>query len=156
MTITEKLKKLKITLPPPPVPVAAYVPAVTAGDLVFISGTLPMKEGKLLYAGKLGQEVTLEQGSECARQAVLNALATLQKQIGDLDRVKQIVRLGGFVASAEGFTQQAQVLNGASLLLGEIFEERGKHVRAAVGAAELPLNAPVEIELIVQIRDKTG
>ncbi|MHB8483624.1 MAG: RidA family protein [Nitrospiria bacterium] len=151
MIIHEKLKTMKIVLPPPPLPVAAYVPAVTIGDLVFISGTLPMREGKLLYTGKLGKELTVEQGVECARLATLNALATLQRQIGDLDRVKQIVRLAGFVASAEGFIQQPQVLNGASLLLVELFEEKGKHARAAVGAAELPLNAPVEIELIVQI-----
>lgn len=151
MSIHDKLKKMNISLPPPPIPVAAYVPAVTAGDLVFISGTLPMKEGKLLFTGKLGKDLTVEQGVECARQAALNALATLQKQIGDLSRVKQIVRLTGFVASSEGFNQQPQVLNGASLLLGELFEEKGKHARAAVGAAELPLNAPVEIELIVQI-----
>ena len=151
MSIHDKLKKMNITLPPPPTPVAAYVPAVTAGDLVFISGTLPMKEGKLLFTGKLGKDLTVEQGVECARQAALNALATLQKQVGDLSRVKQIVRLTGFVASSEGFNQQPQVLNGASLLLGELFEEKGRHARSAVGAAELPLNAPVEIELIVQI-----
>ena len=142
---------MKIILPPPQAPVAAYVPAVTTGDLVYISGTLPMQEGKLLYTGKLGKELTVEQGVECARWAILNALATLQRQIGDLDRVRQIVRLAGFIASAEGFIQQPQVLNGASLLLVELFGEKGKHVRTAVGAAELPLNAPVEVELIVQI-----
>ncbi len=151
MSINDKLKKMEISLPPPPTPLGAYVPAVTAGDLVFISGTLPMKEGKLLFTGKLGKDLTVEQGVECARQAALNILAALQKQIGDLSRVKQIVRLTGFVASSEGFNQQPQVLNGASLLLAELFEEKGKHARAAVGAAELPLNAPVEIELIVQI-----
>ncbi len=151
MSISEKLKKMNIVLPPPPAPVAAYVPAVTVGDLVFVSGMLPLRDGKLIYQGKLGREVTVEQGVECARVAVLNALAVLQKQIGDLDRIRQIVRLGGFIASAEGFIQQPQVLNGASLLLVEIFEEKGKHARAAVGAAELPLNAPVEIEMIVQI-----
>lgn len=151
MSISEKLKKMNIVLPPPPAPVAAYVPAVTAGDLVFVSGMLPLRDGKLIYQGKLGREVTVEQGVECARVAVLNALAVLQQQIGNLDRIKQVVRLGGFIASDEGFTGQPQVLNGASLLMVEIFEEKGKHARAAVGAAELPLNAPVEIEMIVQI-----
>jgi enamine deaminase RidA (YjgF/YER057c/UK114 family) len=151
MRISEKLKELNIVLPDPPAPVAAYIPAVRAGELLFISGTLPMKEGKLLYAGKVGKEVTVDQAVECSRQALLNALAIIKKEIGELDRVKQIVRLGGFVASSEGFTQQPQVLNGASLLLVDIFGEKGKHARAAVGAAELPLNAPVEIELIVQI-----
>ncbi len=151
MKISEKLKELKIVLPEPPAPVAAYIPAVRVGELLFISGTLPMKEGKLLYSGKLGKEVTVDQGVECSRQALLNALAIIKKEIGELDRVRQIVRLGGFVASSEGFTQQPQVLNGASLLLVDIFGEKGKHARAAVGAAELPLNAPVEIELIVQV-----
>jgi enamine deaminase RidA (YjgF/YER057c/UK114 family) len=151
ISIREKLENMNIVLPAPPAPVAAYAPAVTAGDLVFVSGMLPIRDGKLIFQGKLGKEVAMEQGIECARVAVLNALAVLQKQIGNLDRIKQIVRLGGFIASAEGFIQQPQVLNGASLLLVEIFEEKGKHARAAVGAAELPLNAPVEIEMIVQI-----
>jgi enamine deaminase RidA (YjgF/YER057c/UK114 family) len=151
MTIDEKLSELKIILPEPPAPLAAYIPAVQAGDLIFISGTLPLIGGKLLFSGKVGNEVTLDQGIECSRQALLNSLAILKREIGQLDRVKQIVRLGGFVASSEGFTQQPQVLNGASLLLVEIFGDKGKHARAAVGAAELPLNAPVEIELIVQI-----
>jgi enamine deaminase RidA (YjgF/YER057c/UK114 family) len=151
MTIDEKLSELKIILPEPPAPLAAYIPAVKAGDLIFVSGTLPLIGGKLLFSGKVGNEVTLAQGMECSRQALLNSLAILKREIGQLDRVKQIVRLGGFVASSEGFTQQPQVLNGASLLLVEIFGEKGKHARAAVGAAELPLNAPVEIELIVQV-----
>ncbi|MBI1823916.1 MAG: RidA family protein [Nitrospirae bacterium] len=151
MTIDEKLLKLNIILPVPPEPVAAYIPAVRMGDLVFLSGTLPLKEGKLLFQGKVGKEVNVEQGIACSRQALLNVLAILKREIGSLDEVKQFVRLGGFVASYEGFTQQPQVLNGASLLLVEIFGEKGKHARTAVGAAELPLNAPVEIELIVQI-----
>jgi enamine deaminase RidA (YjgF/YER057c/UK114 family) len=150
MKISEKLKELEIVLPEPPAPVATYIPAVRVGELLFISGTLPMKDGKLLYEGKVGKDVTIEQGVECSRQALLNALAIVKKEIGDLDRVRQVVRLGGFVASSEGFTRQPQVLNGASLLLVDIFGEKGKHTRAAVGAAELPLNAPVEIELIVQ------
>ena len=151
MRINEKLKELKIVLPEPPEPIGAYIPAVRVGELLFISGMLPIKEGKLLYSGKLGRGVTVEQGVECSRQALVNALAIVRREIGVLDKVKQIVRLGGFVASWEGFTQQPQVLNGASLLLVEIFGERGKHARAAVGAAELPLNSPVEIDLIVQV-----
>lgn len=151
MSVENRLKELNLVLPQAPAPLASYVPAVTAGKLVFVSGNLPMKEGKLLYSGKVGREVTLEQGVECARQTVLNALANLKNHLGDLNRINRIVRLGGFVASAEGFTQQPQVLNGASNLLVEIFGEKGKHARAAVGAAELPLNAPVEIELIVEV-----
>ena len=151
MRVDEQLKKMNLNLPDPPKPLAAYVPSVRSGNLLFISGTLPSREGKLIYSGKLGREVTVEQGIECARLALLNSLAIVKQEIGDLDQVKRIVRLGGFVASAEGFIQQPQVLNGASLLLNELFGDRGKHARAAVGAAELPLNAPVEIELVVEI-----
>jgi len=151
MKINDKIKEMNLFLPDPPSPVAAYIPALRVGDLVFISGTLPIVKGALLYSGKVGREVTIEQGIECARQALLNMLAILKAQIGELERVKQIVRLGGFIASVDGFTQQPQILNGASLLLVDLFGDRGKHVRTAVGAAELPLNAPVELEMIVQV-----
>ena len=150
MTVENKLMEMGLVLPQAPAPVASYVPAVTVGKLVFVSGTLPMKEGKLIFTGKVGREVTPEQGVEAARQTVLNALATLKNHLGDLEKIKRIIRLGGFVASSEGFTGQSQVLNGASNLLVALFGEKGKHARAAVGAAELPLNAPVEIELIVE------
>ncbi len=152
MTIESKLKELGITLPMAPKPVANYVPAVRAGELLFTSGVLPMKEGKLAYEGKLGKELTVEQGQEAARLAVLNALAVVKQEIGNLEKVLRVVRLTGHVASSPGFVQQPAVLNGASDLLVAIFGEAGRHTRAALGAAELPLNSPIELELIVQIR----
>jgi enamine deaminase RidA (YjgF/YER057c/UK114 family) len=152
MTIESKLKELRITLPIAPKPVANYVPAVRAGELIFTSGVLPMKEGKLAYEGKLGKELTVEQGQEAARLAVLNALAVVKQEIGNLEKVLRVVRLTGHVASSPGFVQQPAVLNGASDLLVAIFGEAGRHTRAALGAAELPLNSPIELELIVQIR----
>lgn len=152
MTIESKLKELGITLPMAPKPVANYVPAVRAGELLFTSGVLPMKEGKLAYEGKLGKELTVEQGQEAARLAVLNALAVVKQELGNLEEVLRVVRLTGHVASAPGFVQQPAVLNGASDLLVAIFGKAGRHTRAALGAAELPLNSPIELELIVQIR----
>ncbi|MBI3812132.1 MAG: RidA family protein [Nitrospirae bacterium] len=152
MTIESKLKELGIALPTAPKPVANYVPAVRAGELLFTSGVLPMKEGKPAFEGKLGKELTVELGQEAARLAVLNALSIVKQELGSLDKVARIVRLTGHVASAPGFTQQPAVLNGASDLLVAIFGEAGRHTRAALGAAELPLGSPIELELIVQIR----
>jgi enamine deaminase RidA (YjgF/YER057c/UK114 family) len=152
MTIESRLKELGITLPMAPMPVANYVPAVRAGELLFTSGVLPMKEGTLAYEGKLGKELTVEQGQKAARLAVLNALAVVKQEIGSMEKVVRIVRLTGHVASSSGFVQQPAVLNGASDLLVAIFGEAGRHTRAALGAAELPLNSPIELELIVQIR----
>ena len=152
MTIESRLKELGITLPGAPTPVANYVPAVRAGELLFTSGVLPMKEGTLAYEGKLGKELTVEQGQKAARLAVLNALAVVKQEIGTMEKVVRIVRLTGHVASSSGFIQQPAVLNGASDLLVAIFGEAGRHTRAALGAAELPLNSPIELELIVQVR----
>jgi enamine deaminase RidA (YjgF/YER057c/UK114 family) len=146
-----KLKDLAIELPAPPKPVATYVPAVQAGELLFVSGVLPVREGKLTVEGKLGRDLTVEQGYEAARVALLNALAIVKSQLGSLDRVRQVVRMVGHVASAEGFVQQPAVVNGASDLLVQVFGEAGKHARVAVGAAQLPLNAPVELELILHV-----
>ncbi|MDE3242342.1 MAG: RidA family protein [Nitrospirota bacterium] len=146
------LKELGLELPSPPTPVATYVPAVLAGDLLFVSGVLPVRDGRLVQAGKLGREVTVEQGYESARLAVLNALAIVRQELGTLDRVRRVVRLVGHVASAEGFVQQPAVVNGASDLLVKLFGDAGRHARVAVGAAQLPLNAPVELELILQVR----
>lgn len=154
MSFDEKLKQLGIVLPPPPKPVANYVPAVEAGDLLFLSGVLPFRDGALAWTGKLGRDLTVEQGYEAAKVSLLNGLAIVRSQLGTLDRVKQVVRLVGHVASAEGFRQQPAVINGASDLLVGLFGEAGRHARVAVGAAELPLNAPVELELIVQIRPR--
>jgi enamine deaminase RidA (YjgF/YER057c/UK114 family) len=147
----EKLRELGLTLPAPPKPVANYVPAVRVGDLLFLSGVLPSRDGQLIVTGKLGESLTVEQGMEAARVAVLNGLSIIRSQAGSLDRVKQIVKMVGYIASAPGFTDQPQVLNGASDLLMSVFGEAGRHARVAVGAAELPREAPVEIELIVQV-----
>jgi len=151
MSYEQKLTQLGITLPAPPKPVATYIPAVLAGELLFLSGVIPFRDGKLVFEGKLGRELTVEQGAEAAGIALLNALAIARHELGTLDRVKRIVRMTGHVASAEGFVQHPSVINGASDLLVKIFGEAGRHARVALGAAELPLNAPIEIELIIQV-----
>jgi len=152
LSFEHKLTQLGIELPSPPQPVATYVPAVQAGNLLFLSGVIPFRDGKLVLAGKLGADLTVEQGYEAARIALLNALAIVRKELGTLDRVKKVVRMVGHVASADGFVQQPAVVNGASDLLVKIFDDAGRHARVAVGAAELPLNAPVELEIILQVR----
>ncbi len=154
MTKTEKrLEELGIILPEAPRPVAAYQPSVRfAESLVYVSGQDCKKDGKLLYKGKLGSEVTVEQGKECARQAMCNCLAALKYSIGDLDQVKRIVKVLGFVASAPGFGEQPFVIDGASELLISLFGENGKHARAALGTNELPFGTPVEIEMIVELK----
>jgi enamine deaminase RidA (YjgF/YER057c/UK114 family) len=152
MSYEQQLANIGIILPVPPTPVATYIPAVLAGELLFLSGVIPFREGTLAFQGKLGRELTLEQGTQAARLCLINALAIIKQELGTLDRVRRIVRLSGHVASAEGFTQQPLVLNGASDLLVEVFGEAGRHARVALGAAELPLGAPVEIELVVQVK----
>lgn len=151
MAVEDRLRALGLELPPAPKPVASYVPAVRSGNLLFVSGILPMKDGKPAWTGKLGRELTVEQGAEAARLACLNALAVVKAELGSLDAVTRMVRLGGHVASAEGFTQQPAVVNGASDLLVAIFGDAGRHARLALGAAELPLGAAIELELIVEI-----
>jgi enamine deaminase RidA (YjgF/YER057c/UK114 family) len=151
MSFELKLKELHLDLPQPPQPLATYVPAVRAGDLLFLSGVLPMRDGQLAFSGKLGRDLTVEQGMEAARLALLNALAIAKQELGTLDRITRVVKVVGHVASAEGFVQQPQVLNGASDLLVEIFGEIGRHARVAVGAAELPRGASVEIEVIFSV-----
>jgi enamine deaminase RidA (YjgF/YER057c/UK114 family) len=145
------LRKLEINLPDPPVPLAAYVPAKQSGNLVFTAGQLPLFNGELICKGLLGQDVEIEEANKAARICTLNALAAIKGVVGDLDRIKQIVRVVGYVASVPTFTQQPAVVNGASELLLEIFGENGKHARSAVGMAVLPLNASVEIELTVEV-----
>lgn len=152
MSFERKLAELGLVLPAPPKPVATYIPAVLAGDLLFLSGVIPFRDGTLAFEGKLGRELTVEQGYEAARVTLLNALAIVRHELGTLDRVRKIVRLTGHVASADGFVQHPAVINGASDLLVKIFGEAGMHARVALGAAELPLNAPIEIELIVQVK----
>lgn len=151
MGYEENIKELGLVLPKPPKPVATYVLAVRAGDLLFLSGVLPMQQGQLAWSGKLGRELRVEQGSDAARVALLNALAIAKQELGTLDRIVRIVKVVGYVASADGFTDQPQVLNGASDLLVTIFGEAGRHARVAVGAVELPRGAAVEIELILQV-----
>lgn len=151
MSFELKLKQLGIELPTPPKPVATYIPAVQVGELLFLSGVIPFRDGQLVLVGKLGRDLSVEQGMEAARVALLNALAIVRNELGTLDRVKRVVRMVGHVASAEGFIQHPMVINGASDLLVQIFGEAGRHARVALGAAELPLNAPIELELILQV-----
>jgi enamine deaminase RidA (YjgF/YER057c/UK114 family) len=148
--IESRLAELGHPLPELAKPVAAYVPAVVSGNLVFTSGQLPFIEGKLPETGKLGASVSPDDAKNYARQAVLNALAAVKSAIGDLDRVKRVVKLVGFVASTPDFSGQPGVINGASEFLGEVFGEAGQHARSAVGVPVLPLDSPVELELIVE------
>jgi enamine deaminase RidA (YjgF/YER057c/UK114 family) len=147
----EKLIELGLKLPEVPQPVAAYVPAVRTGNLVYTSGQLPLRDGTLIATGKNGDTVSAEIAVECAQQCALNAVAAVKAEIGDLAAVKRIVKVVAFVASTPGFTGQPQVANGASELLGQIFGDAGKHARSAVGVPVLPLDAPVEVELIVEV-----
>jgi enamine deaminase RidA (YjgF/YER057c/UK114 family) len=149
---TERLAALGLTLPPVTAPVAAYVPAVRTGAYVYVSGQLPMTEGKLPATGKVGDAVSARDAAGMARTCALNALAAAAAAVGGLDGIRRIVKMTGFVASAPGFSGQPQVINGASELLIEVFGEDGRHARSAVGVAELPLNAPVEVELIAEVR----
>ncbi|MFF0770106.1 RidA family protein [Nonomuraea wenchangensis] len=151
MTPEEKLTELGLTLPEVVKPVAAYVPAVRTGNLVYTSGQVPIVDGKPAGTGKLGAEVSLEQGYEMARICALNALAALKAEVGDLSKIVRIVKVVVFVASEPSFTDQPKVGNGASDLLGEVLGEAGKHARSAVGVAALPLNVPVEVELIAEV-----
>ncbi|MBY6537232.1 RidA family protein [Rhodococcus sp. BP-349] len=150
MGVTEKLAELGLTLPPVVPPVASYVPAVRSGDHVFTSGQLPMVDGALTATGKVGAEVSAEDATAAARVCALNALAAVDALVG-IDSVVRIVKVVGFVASAPGFTGQPGVINGASNLLGELFGDAGIHARSAVGVAELPLGAAVEVEMIVEV-----
>jgi enamine deaminase RidA (YjgF/YER057c/UK114 family) len=149
---SERLAALGLTLPPVTPPVAAYVPAVRAGGFVYVSGQVPVVDGKLAGTGKVGGEVSASDAAGMARTCALNALAAAASVVGGLDGIRRIVKVTGFVASAPGFTGQPQVVNGASELFIEVFGEDGKHARSAVGVAELPLNVPVEVELIAEVR----
>jgi enamine deaminase RidA (YjgF/YER057c/UK114 family) len=149
--IEGRIKDLLMSLPDAPKPVAAYVPAKQSGNLVFTSGQLPIINNQLILTGLLGQSIEIEEASKAAQVCTLNALAAIKGVIGDLDRIKQIVKVVGYVASIPTFTQQSIVVNGASDLLVQIFGENGKHARSAIGMSSLPLNSPVEIELIVEI-----
>jgi enamine deaminase RidA (YjgF/YER057c/UK114 family) len=149
--IEDRLGELGLTLPEVVPPLAAYVPALRVGDLVWTSGQLPMVDGKLTVTGKVGAEVDPEDAAGLARTCALNALAAIKAEVGDLDGIARVVKVVGYVSSAPTFTGQPAVINGASHLLGEVFGDAGRHARSAVGVAVLPLDAPVEVELVVQI-----
>jgi enamine deaminase RidA (YjgF/YER057c/UK114 family) len=149
--IEERLAELGLELPPAAVPLASYVPVRVSGDQAFVAGQIPVEDGRVLSAGRLGADVSIEQGRDAARRCALQALAALRNALGSLDRVRGIVKLDVFVASAPGFTDHPKVANGASDLLVEVFGEEGRHARAAVGVTELPLGASVEVALVAQL-----
>jgi enamine deaminase RidA (YjgF/YER057c/UK114 family) len=149
--IEEKLKSLNITLPSPPKPVGAYVPVIKSEHIVYVSGQIPIKDGKLVFKGKVPSDQSLEQAQKAAKLCTINALAQLKSELGSLDKISKILRVSGFVNSVPDFTEQPKVINSASDLLFEIFGEKGKHSRIAVGVASLPLGATVEIDMIVEI-----
>jgi len=153
MDIYERLQEKRIVIPELRKPVASYVPAKVCNELIFSSGQTGAIRQKLKYIGKLGEDITIEQGKESARLAMLNCLAEIENVLGDLNKVEEIIKVTGYVASAEGFKEQPAVIEGASALLLEIFGEKGKHARSAIGAAELPFGAPVEVELIARIKE---
>lgn len=151
--VEQKLLEMGIVLPPSPEPRFTYVPCKRTGNLLYLSGQDCRINGELMYEGKVGSDLTIEQGQEAARQVIINCLAVLKGYLGDLDRVVQIVKLLGFVNSAPDFGDQPYVMNGASDLLVEVFGENGRHARSAIGTSDLPFHTPVEIEIIVEIRD---
>jgi enamine deaminase RidA (YjgF/YER057c/UK114 family) len=150
-TPEERLQELGVSLPAPVAPVAAYVPCVRTGSLVYVSGQVPMVDGKPSHLGHLGDDVDLEDGRAAARTCAVNVLAALKAELGELSRVRRVVKVTGFVASAPGFTDMPKVVNAASELFGEVFGDAGRHARAAVGVAALPLGVPVEVEAIVEV-----
>ncbi len=152
MRVEQELEKMGFVLPTPK-PVAAYIPAVRVGDLVFTAGQGPTLDGKAAFVGKLGREVTEEQGYKAAQLCIVNCLACVKSVIGDLDKIEQVVKLLGFVASVDGFARQPWVMNGASELLITLFGDKGKHARSAIGTNQLPMGIPVEVEMIVKVRD---
>jgi enamine deaminase RidA (YjgF/YER057c/UK114 family) len=151
MGIEDLLATLGLQLPPPPAPVASYIPVRLMGELAYVSAQIPMVDGQILHPGHLGDPVTVEQGQEAARQCALQALSALKEALGSLDRVRGIVQVMVFVASAPGFIEQPKVANGASDLLVQVFGETGRHARAAVGVAELPLGAPLEVTVLAKV-----
>ena len=151
MSPEERLKQLGITLPEAPAPLGSYVPIVQTGNLLFLSGILPLVKGKLIRQGRVGQDLSLDEARADAKTATINALSILKSHIGSLDNVKKCVRITGYISSASHFTEQPHVLNAASDLLFDIFGEIGRHARSAVGVTILPLNAPLEIEFVFEV-----
>lgn len=152
MNIEERLKELEINLPEPPTPKAMYIPCVTVGKMVFVSGQGPVLDGKNQYEGRVGDEVSEEKAKEAARLCGINILGQLKKHLGSLDEIKRIVNLKGYVACRDDFKGQAQVINGASELMGAVFGENGKHTRCALGTNSLPTGIPVEVEAIFELK----
>ena len=153
MSLKEKIESLGLTLPVAALPIAAYVPAVKTGNLVFVAGQLPLVDGKIVKEGKVGQEVTPEEAKEMAQVCALNALAAIAL-VAEIDKIKRIVRVGGFVNGIPGFFAIPQIINGASELFIKLFGEvNGKHARTAIGVAELPLNSPIEIEVVIELQN---
>lgn len=153
MSAEAKLQELGITLPNVPSPVAAYAPFVRTGNLIFTAGQIAVVNGELKFKGKLGRDLSVEEGYEAARTCALNALAVVRSAVGSLDKVERVVKVVAFVNSADGFTGQPQVANGASELFQQVFGEKGVHARSAVGVSELPIDTAVEVEIIVQVAD---
>jgi len=151
MSAEARITELGLELPQAPAPVASYVPVVVSGSLAFVAGQVPIADGRLLWSGKLGAELDVDAGADATRRCALQALSVLRDALGSLDRVRRVVKLTVWVACVEGFTEQPKVANGASDLLAEVFGDAGRHARASVGAPELPLGAPVEVEMIVEV-----
>ena len=152
MSADARLKELGIELPPPVAPAGLYAPCVQVGPLVFVSGQIPLQDGQPIRHGKLGESVSVDEGAALARQCAIQALGIIQRQVGSLDHVRKVVRVGGFVASGKDFIEHPRVINGASQVLIDVFgEEIGRHARIAVGLAELPLGVPVEVEFLFEI-----
>ncbi|MHA1723188.1 MAG: RidA family protein [Candidatus Baldrarchaeia archaeon] len=153
MSVEKKLESLGLSLPKPPKPVAAYIPAVKTGNVIFISGQIPVVEGKVRYKGKVGQDISVEEGYEAAKICALNALSIIKDIVGSLDKVKRIVRIVGYVNCTEDFEEPHKVVNGASEFLVKIFGEKGRHARLALGSNALPLGAAIELEMIVEVEE---
>lgn len=154
MSVEQRLRELGLELPPVVAPVAAYVPGLQAGRLIFTAGQIPMAAGRLVYKGRLGDDLSVDEGRAAARLCALNGLAVLKDVAGDLDRIERIVKVVGYVNSADSFTEQPAVINGASELFGDVFGNAGQHARSAVGVNTLPLGAAVEVEIIALVRQQ--
>lgn len=154
MSIEERLRELGITLPPAPQPLGAYTPCIRSGNLLFLSGILPLRNGRLQKTGRVGESVTIEEARQEARQVVINSLSILKATIGNLDLVTRCIKLNGYIASSPEFIEQPYILNAASELLYEVFGERGRHARVAIGVSVLPLNSPIEIDFIFEVSSR--
>jgi len=153
MKIEQKIENLGYRIPEVSKPLGEHIPAVRVGNLLFVGGKIPLFDGQLKYKGKVGKDLGIEEGYEAAKICALNLLSVIKAELGDLDKVKRIVKITGYINSASGFTEQPKVLNGASELLLEVFGDKGRHARAAIGVSGLALDAPLEVEVIVEVKD---